>query len=139
MTSQNILSGFADNLPQSQWSMVSICQRRSRTPQDAPLRHALKTSTQTVSILALPHGLSPYLMTEFWPGPDGLKGPFDSSGSPVGCKSDCEVDPNPTNSPSCCSGSFNTSATCPNSGVPHYSYFSACSRFPCVDAQCANA
>ncbi|KAG9040744.1 hypothetical protein FS837_000236 [Tulasnella sp. UAMH 9824] len=59
-------------------------------------------------------------------GPDcpaNLKGPFDSTGFPVGCKSDCLVDPNPTNSPSCCSGSHSTPATCPNSGVPHYSYF----------------
>ncbi|KIO32727.1 hypothetical protein M407DRAFT_13891 [Tulasnella calospora MUT 4182] len=55
--------------------------------------------------------------------PSALKGPFDSTGFPVGCKSDCLVDSNPTNSPSCCSGSHNTPATCPNSGVPHYSYF----------------
>ena len=116
--------------------MVSIYQHKSQTPQDAPLRHAPKTSMQTVSILFLPHGLSPCFMTDFWPGPGGLKGPFDCSGSPVGCKSDCEVDPNPTNSPSCCSGSFNTSTTCPNSEVPHYSYFSACSQLPCVDALC---
>ena len=55
--------------------------------------------------------------------PANLKGPYDSSGFPVGCKSDCLVDPNPGNSPSCCSGSHNTPATCPPSGVPHYSYF----------------
>ncbi|KAG9038619.1 hypothetical protein FS837_001207 [Tulasnella sp. UAMH 9824] len=55
--------------------------------------------------------------------PSNLKGPFDSTGFPVGCKSDCLVDPNPTNSPSCCSGSHSTPATCPNSGVPHYTYF----------------
>ncbi len=42
--------------------------------------------------------------------PAGLKGPFDSSGFPVGCKSDCLVDPNPGNSPSCCSGQYNTAA-----------------------------
>jgi len=47
----------------------------------------------------------------------------DSAGHVVGCKSDCLVDPNPGDSPSCCSGSHNTPATCPNSGVPHYSYF----------------
>jgi len=75
-------------------------------------------------------------MTEFGTGPNGLKGPFDSSGSPVGCKSDCEVGPNPGNSSSCCTGSFNTPATCPSSGVPHYHYFSACFRFPCVDILC---
>ncbi|KAG9006090.1 hypothetical protein FRB94_000995 [Tulasnella sp. JGI-2019a] len=55
--------------------------------------------------------------------PAALKGPYDSSGFPVGCKSDCLVDPNPGNSPSCCSGSHNTPATCPPSGVPNYSYF----------------
>ncbi|KAG9016684.1 hypothetical protein FRB90_002514 [Tulasnella sp. 427] len=55
--------------------------------------------------------------------PSKLKGPFDSSGFPVGCKSDCLVDPNPGNSPSCCSGSHNTAATCPKSGVPNYNYF----------------
>ncbi|KAG8854690.1 hypothetical protein FRB96_007375 [Tulasnella sp. 330] len=55
--------------------------------------------------------------------PANLKGPFDSNGFPVGCKSDCMVDPNPANSPSCCTGSHNTPATCPPSGVPNYSYF----------------
>ncbi|KAG8905727.1 hypothetical protein FRB99_008364 [Tulasnella sp. 403] len=55
--------------------------------------------------------------------PAPLKGPFDSTGFPVGCKSDCLVDRNPGNSPSCCSGSHNTPATCPPSGVPHYNYF----------------
>jgi hypothetical protein len=55
--------------------------------------------------------------------PAGLQGPFDSTGFPVGCKSDCLVDSNPGNSPSCCSGSYNTPATCPSSGVPHYTYF----------------
>ncbi|KAF8326831.1 thaumatin [Cantharellus anzutake] len=55
--------------------------------------------------------------------PASLKGPFDSTGFPVGCKSDCLVDPNPSNSPSCCSGQYSTPATCPPSGVPHYNYF----------------
>ncbi|KAF9513080.1 hypothetical protein BS47DRAFT_1344596 [Hydnum rufescens UP504] len=55
--------------------------------------------------------------------PAYLKGPFDSTGFPVGCKSDCLVDPDPSNSPSCCSGSYNTAATCPSSGVPSYQYF----------------
>ena len=46
-------------------------------------------------------------------GPDcpaNLKGPFDSTGFPVGCKSDCLVAPNPSNSPACCSGQYNTAA-----------------------------
>lgn len=47
----------------------------------------------------------------------------DGAGDVVGCKSDCLVDPNPANSPSCCSGSHNTPATCPNTGVPHYTFF----------------
>ncbi|KAK7464746.1 hypothetical protein VKT23_005953 [Stygiomarasmius scandens] len=55
--------------------------------------------------------------------PASLKGPFNSAGSPVGCKSACSVDPNPSNSPNCCSGQFNTPATCPPSGVQFYDYF----------------
>jgi len=55
--------------------------------------------------------------------PAALKGPFDSTGFPVGCKSACDIDPNPSNSANCCSGSHNTPATCPNSGVQYYSYF----------------
>ncbi|KAJ3492257.1 hypothetical protein NLI96_g154 [Meripilus lineatus] len=55
--------------------------------------------------------------------PAALKGPYDSSGFPVGCKSACLVDSNPTNSANCCSGSHNTPATCPASGVQYYSYF----------------
>ncbi|KAG8997110.1 hypothetical protein FRB93_000513 [Tulasnella sp. JGI-2019a] len=55
--------------------------------------------------------------------PTVLQGPFDSNGVAVGCKSDCLVDTNPSNSSSCCTGSHNTPATCPPSGVPHYSYF----------------
>jgi hypothetical protein len=43
-----------------------------------------------------------------------------------GCKSACLADPNPQDSPACCSGSHNTPATCPPSGVPFYDYFSAC-------------
>ncbi|KAH7326955.1 thaumatin-like protein [Rhizoctonia solani] len=61
-------------------------------------------------------------------GPDcpaALKGPFDSSGFPVGCKSACfaNLDGNQGDSGNCCSGSHNTPATCPPSGVQYYSYF----------------
>ncbi|KAF8528421.1 thaumatin-like protein [Hysterangium stoloniferum] len=61
-------------------------------------------------------------------GPDcpaPLKGPFDSTGFPVGCQSACKanLDGNPNDSPNCCSGSHNTPATCPPSGVAFYSYF----------------
>ncbi|XP_006455284.1 hypothetical protein AGABI2DRAFT_194914 [Agaricus bisporus var. bisporus H97] len=61
-------------------------------------------------------------------GPDcpaQLKGPFDSSGFPVGCKSACvaNLDGNPTDSANCCSGSHSTPQTCPASGVAFYDYF----------------
>ncbi|KAF9269477.1 Osmotin thaumatin-like protein [Marasmius fiardii PR-910] len=57
--------------------------------------------------------------------PAPLKGPFDSTGFPVGCKSACvaNLDGNPGNSANCCSGSHNTPQTCPSSGVQFYSYF----------------
>ncbi|KAL5520927.1 hypothetical protein ACEPAF_2930 [Sanghuangporus sanghuang] len=57
--------------------------------------------------------------------PDPLKGPFDSTGYSVGCKSACfaNLDGNQANSPNCCSGQFNTPATCPASGVAYYWYF----------------
>ncbi|TFK75743.1 thaumatin-like protein [Pluteus cervinus] len=58
-------------------------------------------------------------------GPPPLKGPFDSTGFPVGCKSACfaNLDGNQGNSGNCCSGSHNTPQTCPTSGVAYYSYF----------------
>ncbi|GLB39946.1 putative thaumatin-like protein [Lyophyllum shimeji] len=57
--------------------------------------------------------------------PAPIKGPFDSSGFPVGCKSAClaNLDGNQADSANCCSGSHNTPATCPSSGVQFYSYF----------------
>jgi hypothetical protein len=63
--------------------------------------------------------------------PAALKGPFDSSGFPLGCKSACvaNLDGNQANSPNCCSGQYSTPATCPPSGVQYYSYFkNACPR-----------
>ena len=116
--------------------MGLICRWRSRTAQDARLRHAPKTLARTVSVLVLLYSVSPYLTIDLSTGPDGLKGPFDSTGFPVGCKSDCLVDPNPGDSPSCCSGSHNTPQTCPNSGVPNYSYFSTSFRFRRVGLLC---
>jgi hypothetical protein len=65
--------------------------------------------------------------------------------APGGCKSACVVDPNPGNSPSCCSGSYSLPQTCPKSGVPFYSYFSTYKRasaFECADGvseQCKDA
>ncbi|TFY62561.1 hypothetical protein EVJ58_g3778 [Rhodofomes roseus] len=57
--------------------------------------------------------------------PSALIGPYDSTGFPVGCKSACEanLDGDQTNSPNCCSGDYDTPATCPSSGVQYYSYF----------------
>lgn len=57
--------------------------------------------------------------------PDALKGPFDSNGYPVGCKSACfaNLDGNQANSTNCCSGVFATPEACPGSGVAYYSYF----------------
>ncbi|KAK7029384.1 hypothetical protein VNI00_014638 [Paramarasmius palmivorus] len=55
--------------------------------------------------------------------PEVLRGPTDSEGQAVGCNSDCLVDPNPSDSPSCCTGSHSTPATCPPSRIPHYSFF----------------
>ncbi|KDQ56705.1 hypothetical protein JAAARDRAFT_179334 [Jaapia argillacea MUCL 33604] len=57
--------------------------------------------------------------------PSALKGPLDSTGFPVGCKSACDanIGGNSADSPNCCSGSHNTPATCPPSGVAYYSYF----------------
>ena len=50
----------------------------------------------------------------------------DASGTVVGCKSACVAGlGDPTNNPNCCTGTHNTAATCPSSGVQDYSYFSA--------------
>ncbi|KAF8519210.1 thaumatin-like protein [Gautieria morchelliformis] len=57
--------------------------------------------------------------------PAPLIGPFDSTGFPVGCRSACQanLDGDPGDSANCCTGSHNTAATCPPSGVEFYSYF----------------
>ncbi|TFK50318.1 thaumatin-like protein [Heliocybe sulcata] len=56
--------------------------------------------------------------------PSGLQ-LTDSSGAIVGCKSACSanLDGNASDSANCCSGSHNTAATCPPSGVQYYDYF----------------
>lgn len=85
-------------------------------------------------------------MTSAHIGPAAIAGPKDSSGQNVGCKSACFANldgdqgrqsvgrisdtelkgiPTPADSPNCCSGSYDTPATCPASGVQYYSYFSA--------------
>ncbi|OSD00277.1 thaumatin-like protein [Trametes coccinea BRFM310] len=56
--------------------------------------------------------------------PAPLKGPFDSTGFPVGCKSACEAGlGDPVNNPNCCTGIYNNPSTCTPSGVEYYSYF----------------
>ncbi|KAF7292727.1 hypothetical protein MIND_01171000 [Mycena indigotica] len=58
--------------------------------------------------------------------PTELKGPFDSVGFPVGCKTACTVDSlagHNAHNPNCCTNEYNTPATCPPSGVRHYDYF----------------
>jgi len=57
--------------------------------------------------------------------PAPLVGPLDSTGLPVGCKSACvaNLGGNLSNSSNCCTGSFASAATCPNSSVQFYSYF----------------
>ncbi|GAA5868370.1 hypothetical protein JCM8547_002168 [Rhodosporidiobolus lusitaniae] len=49
----------------------------------------------------------------------------DSSGAVVGCYTACaaNLDGNQADSANCCSGSHNTPATCPSSGVQYYSTF----------------
>ncbi|KIJ56349.1 hypothetical protein M422DRAFT_41071 [Sphaerobolus stellatus SS14] len=76
--------------------------------------------------------------------PDELKGPTNPSGTILGCKSACAAGlaPDQTSmllntaffcreklnvylidSPDCCTGSHNTPATCPPTGVQYYSFF----------------
>lgn len=63
--------------------------------------------------------------------PPALRGPLDSKGFAVGCKSACyaNLDGNQGNSKNCCSGQYNTPATCPPAGVQYYDFFkSRCPR-----------
>ncbi|KAF8271632.1 Osmotin thaumatin-like protein [Lactarius quietus] len=57
--------------------------------------------------------------------PAPLKGPFDSTGYPVGCNSACcaGLAPDPNNDPNCCTGKYSTATTCSNSTVQYYSFF----------------
>jgi len=57
--------------------------------------------------------------------PAPLKGPLDSTGFPVGCKSACVAGlaSDPNNSPNCCNGIYNGAANCPSSGVQYYNFF----------------
>ncbi|KAI0775087.1 thaumatin [Trametes elegans] len=57
--------------------------------------------------------------------PAQLQGPFESNGSPVGCRSACDagLGGDRNNNPNCCTGQYNSPTTCPSSGVQFYSYF----------------
>ncbi|KAI5477240.1 hypothetical protein MNV49_006613 [Pseudohyphozyma bogoriensis] len=57
--------------------------------------------------------------------PDSRMEVLNSNGDVVGCKSSCyaNLDGTPTDSANCCTGSHDTAATCPKSGVEYYSYF----------------
>lgn len=50
---------------------------------------------------------------------------IETAGAAIACPSACwkALDGNAANSPNCCSGSFNTPATCPASKVQFYNYF----------------
>ncbi|EIW74277.1 thaumatin-like protein [Coniophora puteana RWD-64-598 SS2] len=76
------------------------------------------TNTGGCSVASCPVDLGPNC-------PAALQGPYDSTGFPVGCKSACDanLDGDPSNSANCCSGQYDTAATCPPSGVAYYSYF----------------
>lgn len=52
----------------------------------------------------------------------------DARGAVVGCKTDCGIDPNPSNSGACCSGEFSTPDKCFASGSPNW--------IPVVKEQC---
>ncbi|KAI0301484.1 thaumatin family-domain-containing protein [Russula brevipes] len=75
-------------------------------------------SVQNCSVASCPVDLNPGC-------PQPLIGPRDPSGLIVGCNSACvaKLDNNTANSANCCTGSHNTAATCPSSGVQYYSYF----------------
>jgi len=75
-------------------------------------------SASNCSVASCPNDLNPGC-------PSQLVGPMNTTGNTVGCKSACDanLDNNPSNSTNCCTGSYNTNATCPSSGVEYYSYF----------------
>ncbi|KAG8848888.1 hypothetical protein FRB91_010424 [Serendipita sp. 411] len=57
--------------------------------------------------------------------PAALRGPTDSNGWVTGCMSSCfaNLTGNPANSKDCCSGEYDTPATCPYQNVDYYWYF----------------
>ena len=56
----------------------------------------------------------------------------NATGQTVGCKSSCvaNLSGDPSNSPNCCSGMYDTPQTCPASNVSYYSFF----KDACPDA-----
>ncbi|KAF8265823.1 thaumatin, partial [Lactarius quietus] len=57
--------------------------------------------------------------------PIPLQEPYKPAGFPTGCNSACKAGlaADPNNDPNCCSGKYDSAATCPPSGVQYYSYF----------------
>ncbi|KAH9166779.1 Osmotin thaumatin-like protein [Lactarius sanguifluus] len=79
------------------------------------------TPARTVSLPTISHDFS--LNSSNYPAP--LQGPYGPTGFTLGCKSARAASrPTRTNFPNCCTGSYNTAATCPSSGVQYFSYFS---------------
>jgi hypothetical protein len=118
--------------------LVCSTTSRSSTAITCPLRSrtTLAAESPTAVRLTLPSPSHPRLSltrrpqtiaVDLAPGcPAPLKGPFDSTGEfPLGCRSACEanLDGHQADSANCCSGSHDTAATCPASGVQYYSYF----------------
>ncbi|KAH9171342.1 thaumatin [Lactarius sanguifluus] len=58
--------------------------------------------------------------------PTQLQGPLDSTEFPAGCDGACDAGllSDRNNPPNCCTGNYDTSPSCPSSGVAFYSYFS---------------
>ncbi|KAH9025717.1 thaumatin family-domain-containing protein [Lactarius deliciosus] len=79
---------------------------------------AIIPSAPNCSVASCPVDLGPAC-------PAPLVGPIDQTGFPVGCKSACvaNLDNSTADSSNCCTGTHNTAATCPPSGVEFYSYF----------------
>ena len=107
-------------------SMGTICLCESRTTLAAPSLIVQWTSVSTS--IGWVYDSFLFLLNVYLSVPDCpalLKGPLNPHGTAVGCLSACtaKLDGNQQDSPNCCSGSHDTPATCPPSGVAFYSYF----------------
>ena len=105
--------------------MASTSQCASTIAGAAMFRNVVLTLTRTVSRPLISHGFPLNPTTNSLEGPAQLKGPVDNTGALVGCNSACSAGlADPKNSPNCCTGRFNSNATCPASGVQFYNFFS---------------